>query len=314
MEKGAAVLVETCAGIQGDETVLIVTDELRKPTAQAVERAASALGAKVSLVMRTASKLDNREPEDTVADRMQEADVIFLVVTHALSHTRATRSALEGGAKVVSMGAFTERQMKEGGLFADFPARKPVCDSLATKLSQAAHVRVANPAGTTLEFSIEGRNGNSHCCLLHKPGFTAVPNIEANISPVEGTSRGLLVVDGSIPYYGIGVIREPIVCRIRDGFVIEIEGGEPAAFLNSLLARQRDRYVYNIAQFAIGLNPECRRFTGEMLNDEGVNGTIHIGIGTSANLGGTVQAKTHFDAIIQSPTVWLDGDRLEIPL
>ncbi len=314
MEKGAAVLVETCAGIQGDETVLIVTDELRKPIAQAVERAASALGAKVSLVMRTASKLDNREPEDTVADRMQEADVIFLVVTHALSHTRATRSALEGGAKVVSMSAFTERQMKEGGLFADFPARKPVCDSLATKLSQAAHVRVANPAGTTLEFSIEGRNGNSHCCLLHKPGFTAVPNIEANISPVEGTSRGLLVVDGSIPYYGIGVIREPIVCRIRDGFVIEIEGGEQAAFLNSLLARQRDRYVYNIAQFAIGLNPECRRFTGEMLNDEGVNGTIHIGIGTSANLGGTVQAKTHFDAIIQSPTVWLDGDRLEIPL
>ena len=315
MEKGAAVLVETCAGIQGDETVLIVTDELRKPIAQAVERAASALGAKVSLVMRTASKLDNREPEDTVADRMQEADVIFLVVTHALSHTRATRSALEGGAKVVSMSAFTERQMKEGGLFADFPARKPVCDSLATKLSQAAHVRVANPAGTTLEFSIEGRNGNSHCCLLHKPGFTAVPNIEANISPVEGTSRGLLVVDGSIPYYGIGVIREPIVCRIRDGFVIEIEGGEQAAFLNSLLARQRDRYVYNIAQFAIGLNPECRRFTGEMLNDEGVNGTIHIGIGTSAiDLGGTVQAKTHFDAIIQSPTVWLDGDRLEIPL
>ena len=314
MEKGAAVLVETCAGIQGDETVLIVTDELRKPIAQAVERAASALGAKVSLVMRTASKLDNREPEDTVADRMQEADVIFLVVTHALSHTRATRSALEGGAKVVSMSAFTERQMKEGGLFADFPARKPVCDSLATKLSQAAHVRVANPAGTTLEFSIEGRNGNSHCCLLHKPGFTAVPNIEANISPVEGTSRGLLVVDGSIPYYGIGVIREPIVCRIRDGFVIEIEGGEQAAFLNSLLARQRNRYVYNIAQFAIGLNPECRRFTGEMLNDEGVNGTIHIGIGTSANLGGTVQAKTHFDAIIQSPTVWLDGDRLEIPL
>ncbi len=314
MEKGAAVLVETCAGIQGDETVLIVTDELRKPIAQAVERAASALGAKVSLVMRTASKLDNREPEDTVADRMQEADVIFLFVTHALSHTRATRSALEGGAKVVSMSAFTERQMKEGGLFADFPARKPVCDSLATKLSQAAHVRVANPASTTLEFSIEGRNGNSHCCLLHKPGFTAAPNIEANISPVEGTSRGLLVVDGSIPYYGIGVIREPIVCRIRDGFVIEIEGGEQAAFLNSLLARQRDRYVYNIAQFAIGLNPECRRFTGEMLNDEGVNGTIHIGIGTSANLGGTVQAKTHFDAIIQSPTVWLDGDRLEIPL
>jgi leucyl aminopeptidase (aminopeptidase T) len=45
-----------------------------------------------------------------------------------------------------------------------------------------------------------------------------------------------------------------------------------------------------------------------MLNDEGVDGTIHVGIGTSANLGGTVRAKTHFDAIVRDPTVWIDGD------
>ena len=56
------------------------------------------------------------------------------------------------------------------------------------------------------------------------------------------------------------------------------------------------------------MNPECREFTGEMLNDEGVNGTIHIGIGTSANLGGAVQAKTHFDAIIRKPSVWFDDE------
>jgi leucyl aminopeptidase (aminopeptidase T) len=68
--------------------------------------------------------------------------------------------------------------------------------------------------------------------------------------------------------------------------------------------------VYNIAQFAIGLNPDCRDFTGEMLNDEGVNGTIHIGIGTSSSLGGTVQAKTHFDAIIRKPSVWFDGEAI----
>ena len=45
-----------------------------------------------------------------------------------------------------------------------------------------------------------------------------------------------------------------------------------------------------------------------MLNDEGVNGTVHIGIGTSANLGGTVSAKTHFDAICRAATVWIDDE------
>ena len=45
-----------------------------------------------------------------------------------------------------------------------------------------------------------------------------------------------------------------------------------------------------------------------MLNDEGVNGTVHIGIGTSANLGGEVTAKTHFDAITRAPTFWINGE------
>ncbi len=45
-----------------------------------------------------------------------------------------------------------------------------------------------------------------------------------------------------------------------------------------------------------------------MLNDEGVNGTVHMGIGTSANFGGAVSAKTHFDVIIHRPTVWIDGE------
>ena len=75
-----------------------------------------------------------------------------------------------------------------------------------------------------------------------------------------------------------------------------------------MLAAQDDHWVYNVAQCAIGLNPQCTEFTGEMLNDEGVNGTIHIGIGTSSDLGGTVQARTHFDAIIRAPSVWLDDD------
>ena len=71
--------------------------------------------------------------------------------------------------------------------------------------------------------------------------------------------------------------------------------------LGKVLARQEDPWVYNLAQFTFGLNPACTEFTGEMLNDEGVNGTVHIGIGTPANLGGEVTAKTHFDAITRAP-------------
>ena len=58
------------------------------------------------------------------------------------------------------------------------------------------------------------------------------------------------------------------------------------------------------------MNPDCKDFTGEMLNDEEVFGTIHIGIGTSSNLCGEIRAKTHFDAIIRKPSVWFDDRQI----
>jgi hypothetical protein len=41
------------------------------------------------------------------------------------------------------------------------------------------------------------------------------------------------------------------------------------------------------------------------LNDEGVNGSVHLRIGTSANLVGSVSARTHFNAIPREPSIWI---------
>jgi len=308
VKRGAAILVNDCAAVRPEEQVVVVSDPERRSIADALLEAVMAAGGIPSLILSPARSIDNEEPPSTVAAALTGADVVFLPVTLAMAHTRAVREAIESGGRVVSMTAFTEGMMRAGGLFTDFRARQAVCQALAARLTNGARLRVTNPAGTDLSMSLEGVTGNSHACLLDGPGFTAVPNIEANCAPTQGTASGRLVVDGSVPYYGVGVIREPVVFTIEDGFVTAIEGGDQARFLSDLLAAQNDRWVYNVAQFAFGLNPDCAEFTGEMLNDEGVNGTIHIGIGTSANLGGTVSAKTHFDAIIREPTVRIDDE------
>lgn len=308
MRSGAEIVVRTCANVQPGENVAIITDMERLPIARAIASAVEEADAVPVVVVGPVRSMDNEPPPEPVARAMAAAQVVIMPVTYSLSHTPATRLAIEGGARVVSLAAFTEGMMKEGGLFADFRARRPLCDYLAERLTKASHVRVMNPAGTDLSLGLEGRSGNSHGCIVDSPGFTAVPNIEANISPEDGTAVGVLVADGSIPNFGIGVLDEPVTFAIKGGFVRSIEGGEVGRFLSDLLEDQGDPWVYNIAQFAMGLNPQCKEFTGEMLNDEGVDGTIHIGIGTSANLGGAVQATTHFDAIIRSPSVWFDGE------
>ena len=103
--------------------------------------------------------------------------------------------------------------------------------------------------------------------------------------------------DGSIPYYGIGVIRESVTFRVEAGFVCSIEGGEQAGVLDDLLAAQDDEWVYNLAQFAFGLNPDCVEFTGGMLNDEGINGTVHDADDELADHrhGGSVDPSRRYD-------------------
>ena len=308
MKEGAEILVRTCADVQPSEDVVVVTDAGCMPIAEAVADEAREVGAVVSIVISPERSIDNEEPGSPVAASILGADVVFLPVTLAMAHTRAVREAIGAGARVLSMTAFTERMMREGGLFTDFRVRQPFCQNLAAMLTDGEHLRVTNPSGTDLSMGLVGVAGNSHACLLDGPGFSAVPNIEANCAPTQGTAEGVFVCDGSIPYYGVGPIHDPVTFQISEGFVTDISGGDQADFLKNLLARQEDPWVYNLAQFAFGLNPACTEFTGEMLNDEGVNGTVHIGIGTSVNLGGEVRAKTHFDAVTQVPTVWIDGE------
>ena len=75
------------------------------------------------------------------------------------------------------------------------------------------------------------------------------------------------------------------------------------------LKAKNDPNVYNVAEHGVGLNPNCH-FCGFMLEDEGVFGSCHIGIGTSITLGGTVKASCHYDVIMKNGTIVADGKTL----
>lgn len=196
--------------------------------------------------------------------------------------------------------------LTKGGIEADFQAIAPVCQGLAAAFAEGRRMRVTTRAGTELEMDIQGRRGNALTCIVGPGEFSPVPTVEANVSPVEGTARGRIVADVSVPYVGIGILHEPIHAEVSDGMIISIEGGDQARELKRTLDGFRDPMVYNIAEYGMGLNPMAR-VTGCMLEDEAVSKTAHIGIGTSITLGGTVKAACHYDLLMWEPTVEIDG-------
>jgi len=306
MTKGAVKLVETCAAVKPGENVLIITDFTKLNIAKVLAAAAYERGAEVVVATMIPRGGHGEEPPPTIAEAMVKADVIFSPVSNSITHTRSMKRALEAGARGLVMTEFTEDMLIRGGIEADFNEQKIVCQKLADAFTSGKNVRLTSPGGTNLTMKKDGRPGNAMYCIVRRGQLSPVPNVEANFSPIEGTAEGVIVADASIPYIGIGVLNEPVVATVEKGMIAKIEGGAQARQLAADLKSRKDPQVYNIAELGVGLNPKSV-MQGIMLEDEGVFGTVHIGIGTNVTLGGNVKAAIHYDLIMWQPTIELDG-------
>lgn len=305
MLKGAKTLVDVCTKVRPGENVLVVADMTKTSIAKAISAVAIDRGAESIIMVMKPRGRAGQEPPQPVAEAMKAADVVFVPVSYSITHTHAVKNAAAAGARLIVMTDFTEEMMVHGGLEADFEKLKPTCLSVAEKFGEGNHIRLTSPGGTDLTMEITGRRGNALYCIVEPGQFSTVPTVEANVSPVEGTANGKIVVDASIPYLGIGVIYEPITVEVKDGFITHIEGGRQAEVLKKDLASQNDPNAYNIAEIGTGLNPKCR-MCGLMLEDEGVVSTCHIGIGTSITLGGVIKAPIHYDLLMWAPRIEVD--------
>jgi 2,5-dihydroxypyridine 5,6-dioxygenase len=301
-------LLEHCANLTAGERVALIADYETLERATVVAAAARAITPEVNLLVMPPRILDGEEPPAAISAAAPHADLLISLVARSITHTSAVQGALQSGARALMLTAFTDQMLLGGGIDYDFRANRAFCETVAARLARARHAHLTAPAGTDLVMDLGERPGNAHSGVIDGPGqMTTVPNVEASVSPIEGTSEGILVGDASIPYYGIGLLREPVTMTVRGGMVMEVDGGDQAKQIAKMMTAQDDPNVSNIAQLSFGLNPLCR-MQGVMLEDEGVYGTAHIGIGTSSLLGGAVKAAMHYDVILWQPTLALDGE------
>ncbi len=309
LSRGASKVVNICAKIKAGEQVLIVTELSRLSIAQALAAEVYRVGAEPAICIMEPRKEDGEEPPKEIAAAMKASDVFLNVVGRSITHTHAVKDAVAAGSRGLVLTHFTEEMMIHGGIEGDFEQARAVCTAMAQAMAGAEKIILTSPSGTHLEYSAKGRRGNSLYCMVEPGQFSTLPTVEANVSPLEGTANGIIVADGSIPYIGIGVLEEPVTLKVEKGRITDISGGRQARMLADDLASKNDPNVYNIAEHGVGLNPKCR-FCGFMLEDEGVFGSCHIGIGTSITLGGTVKASCHYDVIMKNGTIVADGKTL----
>jgi aminopeptidase len=84
--------------------------------------------------------------------------------------------------------------------------------------------------------------------------------------------------------------------HFKDGVVVKARADENEQFLLAML--DTDAGARRLGEFAIGTNRGVNRFTGQILFDEKIHGTVHMAVGRSyPSTGGTNYSSIHWDMI-----------------
>jgi len=306
MMKGANKLIRMCGGVKKGEVVTIVADMLTIGVASALAKAAYEVEPKeVVILIMEPRKAHGIEPPSPVAEAMKTSDVIFLPTSKSIAHTMATQEAKQKGVRVVTIAEVTEDMLISGGIEANFEEQAPIAEKISKLLTKGEKAELSSKNGTRLFLKLKGRPGRAVTGLAtERGGYASPPNIEASIAPVEESTNGVIVVDGSIS--SIGMVSSPVKITFKNGKAIKIEGGVEAEKLKEILTSANDDNVYYAAEFGIGLNPFCK-LKGLLLEDEGSFGSCHIALGSNADFGGRLRTPLHIDNIIKNATVKIDN-------
>ena len=213
----------------------------------------------------------------------------------------------------------------------DYAELQRRCSVIKQILDTAVEVHVTAPGGTDIIVGLRGREAKSDDGDFSLPGSGGnLPAGETFISPENRTAEGRICFDGSISTHdGEMIVKTPVECIVKNGFVQEVRGDEEAVqLLRTIEAAERNaidferdgklppgsgkiyaRNARNIGELGIGLNPAAR-ITGKMLEDEKAFGTCHFAIGQ--NYDEDAPSLIHLDCLVKNPVItaiFADGTR-----
>lgn len=152
-----------------------------------------------------------------------------------------------------------------------------------------------------LELSVKNRK------FLNSHGVHNMPDGEIFTGPVENSVNGW--VRFTFPAIHRGVVVRGIELTFQDGKVVKASAEEQEEYLLQLL--DTDEGSRTLGEFAMGMNPQIQQFTGNILFDEKIGGTIHMAVGAGyPETGSQNKSALHWDMICDmrtESTIAIDG-------
>lgn len=338
-------IINNVCKIKKNESVLIIANPATDFIAQELYTAANQAGAKTSLIYQNSkTSFDNAE-KTVLAAIGTNPDVCFSISENKLGKdpdatanpykndngepfTHIFDYLLEGkkSMRAVWTPGITE-DMYNRTVNINYGELAERCKKLGKIFENAINVQVTAAGGTNISVPVYGRKLMNDDGDFSKPGTGGnIPAGEVFISPLVGKCQGVIVYDGSMTFSdGDSILETPITCKVENGYVTEISGGEEAKRLLKTITEAEDRSIEyekngklpegqgeiykknarNIGELGIGLNPAAS-ITGNMLEDEKAFRTCHFAIGE--NYDNDAPSLIHLDGVVRNPTITLTYD------
>ncbi|MFP4556262.1 MAG: aminopeptidase [Bacteroidales bacterium] len=304
LRDASVIALKDCMGLKKDETLLVITDEIKREIGQALHKAGKEQCKESILLEIKAREINGQEPPEAVAKLMKLVDVVVCPTSKSLTHTDARRNAVKEGVRVGTMPNITVDTMARC-LSADYDKIIKLTDFIADKMEGVSNIRVVTEKGTDVTMPVKDRMIIRSKGVLRNKGESGnLPSGEVFLAPWEDKTNGKLVIDGSMA--SIGIIKTPIEVDIINGYAENITGGEEAKRLVEILDKS-GRDARAVAEFGIGTNYKAK-LTGLILEDEKVFGTIHIAFGNNITMGGRISVSSHLDGLVTEPDVYFDDE------
>lgn len=338
-------IINNVCKIKKNESVLIIANPATDFIAQELYTAANQAGAKTSLIYQNSkTSFDNAE-KTVLAAIGTNPDVCFSISENKLGKdpdatanpykndngepfTHIFDYLLEGkkSMRAVWTPGITE-DMYNRTVNINYGELAERCKKLGKIFENAINVQVTAVGGTNISVPVYGRKLMNDDGDFSKPGTGGnIPAGEVFISPLVGKCQGVIVYDGSMTFSdGDSILETPITCKVENGYVTEISGGEEAKRLLKTITEAENRSIEyekngklpegqgaiykknarNIGELGIGLNPAAN-ITGNMLEDEKAFRTCHFAIGE--NYDNDAPSLIHLDGVVRNPTITLTYD------
>jgi leucyl aminopeptidase (aminopeptidase T) len=296
--------------LASDESCAVVTDDKRQAIGEALYAVASEITDDAVLVRYPPGDQHGEEPPEPVAAAMAGADVVLAPTTKSLTHTEARTDATGAGARVATLPGITDGVFLMG-LDADYDSIAAESERLLDQVAGCEQVRVTTDRGTDITFGLGDRAWQLDTGIVHEPGeMSNLPAGEIFVSPEDANGR--FVVDGTMMPHGRLDEGQTLEFEVEDGYVTEVSDDAVREELETA-ADKVGRDAYNLAELGVGSNLAVEELVGSVLLDEKAAGTVHIAVGDAHGIGGDTTAPVHLDGIITDPTVYADGEEIELP-